>query len=183
MVSPLLLALRQATADRHHALEATPCMARLGADDLDSAGLARALQVLLAGFSAIEPALSAEDWYRPQAPALAEDVAHLAPPLRELDSAPLPLADGAARLGAAYVLIGSRLGAKTIARRLDARFGEGYAAGSAYYGREAVHAPAQWQALQQRLAEAPPGDHAAATAAAAAAFDRLIALSGQASRA
>lgn len=183
MVSPLLLALRQATADRHHALEATPCMSRLGADDLEPAELASALQVLLAGFSAIEPELAAEDWYRPQAPAIAEDVARLAPPPRPLAAEPLALADGAARLGAAYVLIGSRLGAKTIARRLDARFGAGFSAGSAYYGREAAHAPTQWQALQLRLAEAPAEHHAAATAAAAAAFDRLIALSGQASRA
>lgn len=183
MVSPLLLALRQATADRHQALEATPCMARLGADDLEPGELARALQVLLAGFSAIEPALSAEDWYRPQAPAIAEDVARLAPPPRSLQAAPLPMADSAARLGAAYVLIGSRLGAKSIARRLDARFGAGFSAGSAYYGREAEHAPTQWQALQQRLAAAPAADQAAAVAAASAAFDRLIDLSGQAGRA
>ena len=158
-------------------------MARLGADDLEPAELARALQVLLAGFSAIEPELAAEDWYRPQAPAIAEDVVRLAPPPRALQAEPLPLAGRAARLGAAYVLIGSRLGAKSIARRLDARFGEGFAAASADYGREAAHAPTQWQALQQRLAEAPAADQPAAVAAATAAFDRLIALSGQAGKA
>lgn len=180
MVSPLLLALRQATQDLHRQLEATPCMARLGADDLDAGSLARALSVLHTGFSAVEVPLRAEPWYRPQAPALAADLARLpAMPARGEGEVPA-LDQEAARLGAAYVLIGSRLGAKSIARRLRETLGPEFVADSAYYGAEADHAPEQWASLQQRLVAAAPDSAPAASAAARAVFGLLIGLSEQA---
>lgn len=182
MVSSLLLSLRQATAAQHRRLESTPCMARLGADDLQPKELARALTVLRAGFAALESGLVPEPWYRPQLPSLVAELQRL-PPVPAVPEPPPPgLADAAARLGVAYVLIGSRLGARSIARQLRVRFGEDFLAGSAYYGAEAEHAPAQWAALVQRMDEVgdSPAVAESAAAAAGAAFERLIGLSEQA---
>jgi heme oxygenase len=182
MVSPLLLSLRQATAGLHARLESTPCMARLGCDDLQAVELARALAVLSAGFAAIESGLITEVWYRPQLPALLAELQRLPPVPPVAEVSPLRLPDRAARLGAAYVLIGSRLGAKSIAKRLRLQFGEAFIADSVYYGSEAEYAPAQWAALNEHLLEAgaAPAVAGSATTAAQAAFGQLIALSVQA---
>jgi len=183
MVSPLLLALRQATQELHRRLEATPCMARLGAEDLGAEDLARALSVLHGGFAAVEAALQAEDWYRPQAPALAADLARLPAMPAVAVPGPLRLDAAAARLGAAYVLIGSRLGAKSVAHRLRETLGSEFVAASAYYGAEVEHATEQWTRLQQRLAAAAPESADQASGAARAVFGLLIELSERAGRA
>ena len=147
---------------------------------LDAESLARALSVLQAGFAAVESQLQAEPWYRPQAPALRHDLSRL-PAMPAPDAVESPvLATPVARLGAAYVLIGSRLGAKSIARRLRETLGPEFVAGSSYYGAEAEHAPEQWGALQQRLAAAAPESADEACAAARAAFGLLIGLSERA---
>ncbi len=164
--SPVLEALRAATAEGHRALESTPTMAALGAPDCDEAALARALQVLAAGFGEHEPALAGEAWYRPQAPAIRRDLERLglAP------SAPAAVAeDGSAAslVGIAYVLVGSRLGARVTAQRLAQRFGEDFVRGLQYFGAEASFSAPQWRAFQER-AGLLEGEEARALACAAA---------------
>lgn len=177
---PLLEVLRTRTGALHTALEQTRCMARLVAPDLTRAELARALTVLAVGFSRVEEGLREETWYRPQAPAIAADLWRLpraaAPEVVEGPALDSP----AARAGAAYVLVGSRLGARTVVRHLRASVGEAFVAGSGYYGEEASHAGEQWSRLLERLAEVDDEEEAAT--AAAATFRMLIALSEAADR-
>ena len=156
-------------------------MARLNAPDLQLQDVCRVLLVLHAGMSLVERQLVGETWYLPQAPALAAD-------LKTLDEVPQPTTLGlsltgeAAQLGAAYVLVGSRLGARTIARTLAARFGPERVNDFAYYGSAALQAaPQQWAALIARLqgCEATPDFEAEATRAAASVFALLITLCSQ----
>lgn len=165
--TPALSLLRAHTNELHRALERTPCMTRLAADDATPADVARALTVLHAGFVRVEAGLREETWYRPQAPALAADLALLpaftAPQVTDAPG-PASLPNHAARLGAAYVLVGSRLGARTIARNLRSQWGAAFIAASSYYGAEASHASEQWQTLMGQLAALDDAETAAAVA-------------------
>lgn len=167
----LLSSLRTHTGELHRSLESTPCMVRLGAPDVTPHELATALTVLHTGFTAIEAQLADEPWYRPQAPALAADLSLLPPAPAPPPIAPPPLTTHAARLGAAYVLVGSRLGARTIARNLRGSMGDDFVTRSQYYGAEADHAGEQWQTLIQQI---PTSDDEQQTTTAAVATFRLL---------
>lgn len=182
MLLPLLTSLRAATHELHVALEQTPCMARLQADDLQRSDVARVLQVLAAGFSPIEAQLAGLAWYRPQLPAIASDLTRVSAPPLVLHAAGLDVPDPAARIGAAYVLTGSRMGVRSIRKQLASHLGADFVLGSAYYGGEGDFAKAQWDALMGAMAAIPVGgaDERAAVEAGVGAFRVLQDLALQA---
>lgn len=150
-------------------------MARLAAADLDARDVSRVLTVLHAGFGRIEPLLIEHTWYRPQAASMAADLAQL-PQFPMLPFVHfLALRSRAAQLGAAYVLVGSRLGARSISARLGERMGQDFIRHSQYYGAEAAHAAEQWKLLLSELQAG--GDEENAAESAVATFEHLIALS------
>lgn len=168
----LLTVLRTETTSLHKALEAAPPMARFDAEDLERVDVARVLAILAVGIEAFEAELD-EPWYRPQTPAIRAELrvlgATAGPALPTV-----PLRSLGAKLGAAYVLVGSRLGARTIGRRLISRFGEEYLAESPYYGQDAAHTKSQWETLLERLAIVPEDEYSEATKTACFAFETLI---------
>ncbi|MFL8061800.1 biliverdin-producing heme oxygenase [Xanthomonas vasicola] len=150
------LALRHATQDAHRLVEAVPLMQALGQGQIDSAAYAQILRRhhgLLAGFEA-----QLSDWlttlvgngwhYRRRVPALRED-------LRALGQQPdLPLAlpsvaDDAARWGMLYVIEGSQLGGRMIARSV--RKQQPALAGALRYFELADDDPAGWRRFQAAL--------------------------------
>ena len=155
-------------------------MARLQSDEVSVGDVTRSLQVLLAAFSVVEAHLGTLDWYRPQAPAIASDLRRLGVPSSSIEVAASPLDDACAQLGAAYVLIGSRLGVQSIRRHLAARLGEEFVERSAYYTAEAEHASAQWIRLREALSVAEPSSHSTICAAAGSTFALFKSLAEQA---
>ncbi|AZR32693.1 biliverdin-producing heme oxygenase [Xanthomonas vasicola] len=150
------LALRHATQDAHRLVEAVPLMQALGQGQIDSAAYAQILRRhhgLLAGFEA-----QLSDWlttlvgngwhYRRRVPALRED-------LRALGQQPdLPVAlpsvaDDAARWGMLYVIEGSQLGGRMIARSV--RKQQPALAGALRYFELADDDPAGWRRFQAAL--------------------------------
>ncbi|KFA06361.1 heme oxygenase [Xanthomonas vasicola pv. musacearum NCPPB 2005] len=150
------LALRHATQDAHRLVEAVPLMQALGQGQIDSAAYAQILRRhhgLLAGFEA-----QLSDWlttlvgngwhYRRRVPALRED-------LRALGQQPdLPVAlpsvaDDAARWGMLYVIEGSQLGGRMIARSV--RKLQPALAGALRYFELADDDPAGWRRFQAAL--------------------------------
>ncbi|PKV10584.1 biliverdin-producing heme oxygenase [Xanthomonas prunicola] len=150
------LALRQATQDAHRLVEAVPLMQALGHGRIDSAAYAQILRrhhALLSGFEA-----QLSDWlttlvgngwhYRRRVPALRED-------LRALGQQPdLPVAlpsvaDDAARWGMLYVIEGSQLGGRMIARSVRKQQPE--LAGALRYFELADDDPAGWRRFQAAL--------------------------------
>ncbi|AZR36726.1 biliverdin-producing heme oxygenase [Xanthomonas vasicola] len=149
------LALRHATQDAHRLVEAVPLMQALGQGQIDSAAYAQILRRhhgLLAGFEA-----QLSDWlttlvgngwhYRRRVPALRED-------LRALGQQPdLPVAlpsvaDDAARWGMLYVIEGSQLGGRMIARSVRK---QPALAGALRYFELADDDPAGWRRFQAAL--------------------------------
>ncbi|AZR24605.1 biliverdin-producing heme oxygenase [Xanthomonas vasicola] len=150
------LALRHATQDAHRLVEAVPLMQALGQGQIDSAAYAQILRRhhgLLAGFEAQLSdwltTLVANGWhYRRRVPALRED-------LRALGQQPdLPVAlpsvaDDAARWGMLYVIEGSQLGGRMIARSV--RKQQPALAGALRYFELADDDPAGWRRFQAAL--------------------------------
>lgn len=132
-------ALRAATAETHQALDAT-----FGAFELQSrSGYLRFLEASAAALLPLEAALSEAgiaaiipDWeQRLRATAIAADLAALGGTVR-----PLPMRPGftaAGMLGAAYVLEGSRLGARVLLKQIAASPDPTVAAATAYLGHGA----------------------------------------------
>jgi len=155
-----LARLRAGTRDAHDRIETVPALHRLLAADLTQAEYVAVLRHLHAFHAGIEPAIASElealpeaaamlDGARPRA--LARDLAWfgastLPPPV------PPPLEGIAAALGGLYVIEGSGLGGRVIARHLTASLGVADGAGGSFYCRlDADSAKRRWQALTTLL--------------------------------
>ncbi len=173
-----LARLRAGTSDAHSRIETVPALARLVADDLTRHEYVSVLRHLHAFHAAIEPMAAAAlesipraaqllDGSRPRA--LAEDLGWFdamtvrPPPLPELN-------DAAAGLGALYVVEGSGIGGRVIARHLTASLGVGPSTGGSFYCRlDADTARRRWQYLTGILETAElDGEDAAGRMVAAA---------------
>ncbi|WP_369941957.1 biliverdin-producing heme oxygenase [Xanthomonas medicagonis] len=153
--------LREATAQQHQAVERLPAMralmhAALSVDDYIQ--VLRRHHAVLAGWERRESAwLHASgdaDWrYQPRAALLEQDLAALhAPP--PASAVPPPAHGNGGRWGMLYVVEGSRLGGRVIARHLRQTLVEATPA-LTYF--ELGHAePASWRRFQQRLEQALP---------------------------
>lgn len=153
--------LREATAQQHLAVEQLPPMRALMREALsvdDYIQVLRRHHAILAGWERRESdwlqASGDADWrYQPRRPLLEQDLAALraAPPR----PAPAPPAHATGdRWGMLYVVEGSRLGGRVIARQLRQTLPD-IAPALAYF--ELGHAdPACWRRFQQRLEQALP---------------------------
>lgn len=167
--------LRLATHHEHHAVEQLPAMSALAQGRPDAAAYARLLQAHLAVLGPWERCLApwlrarrCDGWrYRPRIPALEQD-------LRSLGAmaAPAPAAaageaeDDAIRWGMLYVVEGSLLGGRVIARAL--RQHQPQLAGALAYFDLGSTAPQAWGPFQRGLEQALRGADARARAAAGA---------------
>jgi len=162
-----LARLRLGTAAAHARIETIPALARLLAPDLGTADYVAVLRAMHAFLAGIEPAVARAlaawpdaaallDGARPRA--LAEDLAWFgaaAPP--PIDPPALP--DTEAALGALYVIEGSGLGARVIARHLADTLGVAPGVGASFYGgQSAEEARQRWRRLCALLDA--PGDAA-----------------------
>ncbi|MFC6839987.1 biliverdin-producing heme oxygenase [Xanthomonas theicola] len=169
--------LREATAQQHQAVEQLPAMRALMGDGLSVAGYVQVLRrhyAVLADWERRESAWlrggGDAGWhYQPRALLLAQDLAALGatPP----PAAPAPAAPAAgSRWGMLYVVEGSRLGGRVIARQLRYALAE-VAPALSYF--ELGHAdPACWRRFQLRLEQGlrTPASRQAAVAGARAMF-------------
>lgn len=163
-----LACLRAGTRDAHDRIETVPALHRLLEADLTQGEYVAVLRHLHAFHASIEPAIAAELEAFPQAAAmldgsrpraLARDldwfgVSTMPPPM------PPPLKGIAAALGALYVIEGSGLGGRVIARHVTASVGVADGAGGSFYCRlDADTAKRRWQALANLLdrSDADPG--------------------------
>lgn len=153
--------LREATARQHEAVEQLPMMRTLMSGCLsvrDYVQVLRRHHAVLAGWEQRESAWLHDSgdahWrYQPRSPLLAQDLAALQAPPPPPSPAP-PAAEAGSRWGMLYVVEGSRLGGRVIARRLRQTLAE-IAPALAYF--ELGHAdPASWRRFQQRLEQALP---------------------------
>lgn len=162
-----LLRLRAGTRDAHAQIETVPALSRLLAHDLQRHEYIAVLRHMEAFHAAIEPAIAAALAPLPEAAAMLDGsrpaalMADLAwfgvSPLLPLAAPPdLPQFEGPAdALGALYVIEGSGLGGRVIARHLSDRLGVAAGAGGSFYGRlSAEEARSRWQLLS-RILEAP----------------------------
>lgn len=150
--------LRLATREAHESVERLSSMQRLAEGDLDIADYAAVLRGHLAVVAPWErhcagwlQAISDGDWhYRPRAPLLWTDLQALGTTPSVTDG-PASLPDGGPefRWGMLYVLEGSQLGGRIIARALRQRL-PGCERALGYF-EAGVHDPAEWRRFQQRL--------------------------------
>jgi heme oxygenase len=134
--------LRARTRAAHARIETVPALARLVADDLTMAEYVAVLRSMHAFHAALEPAIAGELADVPAAAALldggrmralAEDLAWFGAP--GLPPSPVSLPSGrAAALGALYVVEGSGLGGRVIARRVAASLRVTPGRGGNFYG-------------------------------------------------
>lgn len=149
--------LRAGTRQAHARIETVPALARLQDAGLTLVGYAATLRALHAFHAAVEPMLAASLAAWPDAAALLDGARPraLRADLAWLGVAPLPFAepppaiDGpAGALGALYVIEGSGLGGRVIARAVGASLGVAPGAGGSFYGGlSAEAARARWQRL------------------------------------
>jgi heme oxygenase len=146
-----LARLRRGTSATHARIETIPALARLLAPGLGTADYVAVLRAMHAFLAGIEPAVARAlatwpdaaallDGSRPRA--LAEDLAWFGattPP--PIDPPALP--DTEAALGALYVIEGSGLGARVIARHLADTLGVSPGAGASFYGGQSAEAARQ----------------------------------------
>lgn len=153
--------LREATERQHRAVERLPMMRTLLSGRLsvrDYVQVLRRHHAVLAGWEQRESAwLHASGdarWrYQPRSPLLAQDLAALQASPPSPAPAP-PAAEAGSRWGMLYVVEGSRLGGRVIARQLRQTLAE-IAPALSYF--ELGHAdPACWRRFQQRLEQALP---------------------------
>ncbi|MBL0421813.1 biliverdin-producing heme oxygenase [Ramlibacter sp. AW1] len=177
----VLPALRQATAAAHLEIESV-----MRLDRLDSpASLAAALQVFESFLSACEPMIGRalppgmREWFehhrRAGWAAQDLDALHTSPLPRDA-MADLAIGSAAQALGSLYVLEGSALGGRVIARHLRDAIGVTEANGGRYFGGRGEHTGAVWREfcalLDRHIADEP----AAREQACAAAIDTFKAL-------
>lgn len=185
--------LRDATAGIHARLHAVPAFEALAAGRLSLAGYAELLHRLLGFHVAVEAALAAAPPLRPYGIDLAErrrsaalraDLATLGRP-EAGPLAPLPPLGTAARaLGCLYVVEGSTLGGRQLARGLDHLLPAGAVAGRAFLLGHGPRHGAMWQACCAAIETCgtEPGGLAGMVAAATetfAAFEAWFVPSGQ----
>ncbi|MCI2244552.1 biliverdin-producing heme oxygenase [Xanthomonas sp. PPL568] len=153
--------LRDATAQQHQAVEDLPAMRALLGAALSLSAYAHVLRrhhAALAGWERQEAAWlrdcgDAQWQYQPRAPLLAQDLHALQASPPALQPVP-PVSAEAQRWGMLYVVEGSRLGGRVIARQLRQTLP---AAAPALSYFELGHAdPAAWRHFQQRLERALP---------------------------
>ena len=180
--TPVLERLRHATAGRHAEVESTL--------RLDSgAPLSRyvmALQVFDAFLRAWEPRLLQALPPRLHGFAEARQRGHFATQdLQRLAATRLPghaavlptLPGRGAALGSLYVLEGSTLGGRVIARAMHNDFGVGAENGASFFGARGPHALGQWHEFCALLERELGGDEPALAQACAAANETFAALS------
>lgn len=169
--------LREATAEVHARLHAVPAFEALAAGRLSLATYVALLQRLLGFHGAVEAALAAAPPLQPYGIELAErrrsealriDLASLGA-ADTTPLAPLPSLGSAARaLGCLYVVEGSTLGGRQLARGLDHLLPAGTAAGRAFLLGHGPRHGAMWQsccAAIETCGEEPGSLAAMATAA------------------
>lgn len=164
-------ALRQATDAAHERLHHLPGFDRLAAGSIGRAEYVALLRRLLGFHGAVETAMAAAPSLLPfgiaiedrrRAPLLEADLSALG---AEPDAAPPPLAppaSAAAAMGWLYVVEGSTLGGRHLARGLDALLGEEVAGRRFLLGHGARHG-AMWRACCDAIEQcgAAPGGLAA----------------------
>ncbi len=172
---PFLERLRTATRPAHAAIEHVPALARLMAPDITLADVGAALRGLHAFHAGLDPRLAACLVDVPGAaayhdttrlPALAEDLAFhgLAPGPAAPPYALPALPSLGHALGCLYVIEGSSLGGRVIARRLQDALGLMASQGATFFaGRSAAEVRTRFQNLASLL------DHEAGFSPAAAA--------------
>ncbi|PPU92704.1 biliverdin-producing heme oxygenase [Xanthomonas albilineans] len=151
--------LREATASQHEAVERLPTMRALMSGTLslcDYAQLLRRHHAVLAGWEQREAAWLRDcgdaRWrYQPRIPLLVQDLLVLQVPPPALLPAPPAHAAGSG-WGMLYVVEGSRLGGRVIARQLRARLAE--SASALRYFELGNADPDAWRHFQQRLEQA-----------------------------
>ncbi|MCC4596127.1 biliverdin-producing heme oxygenase [Xanthomonas campestris pv. phormiicola] len=155
--------LREATVQQHLAVEQLPAMRALMRERLsvgDYVQVLRRHHAVLAGWEQREAAwLHASGdvhWrYQPRSPLLEQDLAALRATSPLPAPAPLPVAHAnGSRWGMLYVVEGSRLGGRVIARQLRQTL-PGVAPALAYFELGDAD-PASWRRFQQRLEQALP---------------------------
>ncbi|NCA71751.1 MAG: biliverdin-producing heme oxygenase [Sphingobacteriia bacterium] len=154
----LAMCLRQATADLHQGVERLPVMARLTAPSVTHADYLEYLWRMAAVFAALEqPLLDALDTrlrddvaIRPKLPAILEDLARHGHTDRHPPVGGVPPRGADAALGGLYVLEGSTLGGRVIAKHLRRCLGQGLGETSFldFHGEQASSA---WKGFTNRL--------------------------------
>ncbi len=184
-MSGLLSIVRKATRPDHERVEAVPAFKRLMAPDLTAPEYTAVLRHLHGFYAAMEPMIAAAlqghpalcllDGTRPRA--LAEDLAWFGVAPVHLGVAVPKLENSAAALGALYVLEGSGLGGRIIARHVQASLGVSPGRGGSFYGGVGAEAiRARWGSLCGFLAEVEDGEGTwqVVTQAACATFQCLV---------
>ena len=185
--SALLVRLRAETRDAHDRIEALPALSCLLSPMLllpDYIEALRGFSAFHACMHAVLPPLLAESAGPDGGPyagglhALAEDLAFFSAPSRRRMKKPAMLTDGAAALGALYVLEGSALGARVIGRAVCVSLGVSPGAGGSFFcGASADAARQRWQAFCRLLEIAEAGfDQAACGRVVAGALGTFQAL-------
>ena len=153
--------LRSATRSAHASIETVPALHRLLEPELDAADYLMTLRKLHAFHAAFEPGLASRLLGFTRAAvlldgrnlrALQADLAWFgASPLR-CSPSPMTLPCAVAGLGALYVMEGSNLGGRIIARHVSRSLGVSPFAGGAFYGGlTAEQAGLRWQKLKEVL--------------------------------
>ncbi|MFH5803064.1 biliverdin-producing heme oxygenase [Alienimonas sp. DA493] len=176
--------LREATRERHAAVEARLDLAELLASP---AGYAALLGYFAASLAPVEAWVAAHPradalpagLFRPGTPLLRDDLRALGADAAAPAADPLFLLDGpteAHLLGVLYVLEGSALGGLTIAKQARRALGTTATTGASFFLRNAADPLGPWNAFKQRLNARvrTAADRDAAVAAARAAFDQFL---------
>lgn len=178
---PALVQLRQATSDRHHAVEQLLA--------LDSPVSMARYQAVLGGFAAfltpweaaVETALPTRlrAWLRNRCRGglVLQDLSALGAPLPAGPAARLCLASCAAAFGSLYVLEGSALGGQVIARRMAASHGLDTRNGAACFAGHGARTAELWREFLGMLEEEvgpSPRARQEAVDAARDTFDALL---------
>jgi heme oxygenase len=169
---PLREALRRATADVHARLHLHPGLAAVAAGRIDAEHYRRLL-LRLYGFYLPFEAVAGLD--RLRSGWLASDLAALgtlrphAATMACRDDLP-HLACGNAVLGALYVVEGSALGGRGLARQLNGLMGDDSLAGRRFFASDGAEPGHAWRAFADRLPAVPAAARHTVIAAAVATF-------------
>lgn len=181
-IPPVLQALRLGTRAAHAAVERLPAMAALTDEGLTEAAYVEALRGLFRFHASLRGALrrGLATFGAPaeiaQAPvrALAADLAWFGVPAWAGMAAELRFASLPEVLGARYVLDGSALGGRVIARHIGPRLGVAAGRGASFFcGVSAADARGMWADLCAALADLPETAGEDAVRGARAAFDHF----------
>lgn len=184
-IPPVLRALREGTREAHDAVERLPAMAALMGPAVTPSEYVTALAGLFAFHATLRGALrQAVAAFRlsldvPEAPvrALAADLTWFGVPASLAGAPPMaPLVTEAAVHGARYVLEGSALGARVIARHVAPRLGVAAGEGGSFFcGVSAEAARRTWASLCEDVSVLEAAASAEALQGATAAFAHFAA--------